>query len=93
MDNESIYEQIVSELRDTYKKKNHDYGDSFTKSFSEFGLISVVVRMSDKLERLKTLCRNEAQVSESIRDTVMDLANYAIMSAVELFKIDNDKKK
>ena len=69
-----------------YHRKNHDYGDSFRKSLEEFGLVAAVVRMSDKMERIKTLAKGEeAKVQdEKIRDTLMDLANYAIMTVMEL---------
>ena len=49
------YDKIVRELRDTYIAKNADYGNSFEKSIDEFGVISAIVRMSDKMERLKSL--------------------------------------
>ena len=74
-----------------YESKNKDYGDSFSKSFKEFGIVAPVVRMSDKIERLKSLCKAEAKVKdESIRDTLLDLANYALMTVVEL---DLEKKE
>lgn len=93
MDKDNGYDNVVSELRETYIKKNHDYGSSFSKSFAEFCIISAVVRMSDKMERLKSLCHKDAAVAESIRDTVMDLANYAIMCTMELDKVSDNKKK
>ena len=47
------------------------------------------IRLSDKLERLKRLTKAEAEVKdESIRDTLIDLANYAIMTIME---VDNGK--
>lgn len=83
---------IFREMLDTYKAKNADYGDSFSKSYQEFGLTAPVVRMSDKVERLKSLSKGEAQVKdESIRDTLIDLANYAIMTVVELDMDSKDK--
>jgi len=48
-------------------------------------MMSSLIRLSDKLERLKSLQKNEQQVkTESIEDTLMDLANYSIMTIVEL---------
>lgn len=76
---------VLGEMRELHDRKNHDYGDSFSKSYDEFGLVSAVVRMSDKMERLKTLCRKDALVAgESVRDTLVDLACYAVMTVVEL---------
>ena len=82
------FDAITDELKDTYIKKNHDYGNSFDKSIDKFGLTAAVVRMSDKMERLSSLLNKDAKVDESIRDTVMDLANYCIMTAMYL---DNKK--
>lgn len=84
------FDAITDELKDTYIKKNHDYGNSFDKSIDKFGLTAAVVRMSDKMERLSSLLNKDAKVDESIRDTVMDLANYCIMTAMYL---DNKKEK
>lgn len=79
------FEELFYTALKTYIKKNIDYGDSFSKSYQEFGLVAPVVRMSDKVERLKSLSKAEAQVKdESIRDTLLDIANYAIMTVVEL---------
>ena len=84
------FDAITDELKDTYIKKNHDYGNSFDKSIDKFGLTAAVVRMNDKMERLSSLMNKDAKVDESIRDTVMDLANYCIMTAMYL---DNKKEK
>ena len=84
------FDAITDELKDTYIKKNHDYGNSFDKSIDKFGLTAAVVRMNDKMERLNSLLHKDAKVDESIRDTVMDLANYCIMTAMYL---DSKKEK
>lgn len=84
---------IMREMLKTYRDKNTDYGDSFAKSYEEFGLTAPVVRMSDKMERLKSLSKAEAKVKdESKRDTLIDLANYAMMTVIEL-DIENEKVK
>jgi len=55
----------------------------------EHGLIAAIVRMEDKFNRIKKLNKSQAQVSdESIIDTLLDLGNYAIMSAI-WFKNNN----
>ena len=83
---EEKFISVLQEISDMYHRKNHDYGDSFRKSLQEFGLVAAVVRMCDKMERIKTLAKGEeAKVQdEKIRDTLMDLANYAIMTVMEL---------
>lgn len=80
-----MHSEICEELNVLYERKNHDYGDSFGKSFAEYGMAMPCIRLEDKLNRLKALTRNgDQQVSdESIDDTLMDLANYAIMTLVE----------
>lgn len=76
---------ICEELNDVYKRKNADYGDSFGQQYAEFGIISSAIRLEDKMKRFKQLIKNEAQVKdESIEDTLLDLANYAIMTVIEL---------
>ena len=73
--------RTITKMVETYKKKNSDYGDSFNKSMGEFGIIAPVIRMSDKMNRLKSLVKNKQQVNdESIDDTLLDLANYAVMT-------------
>jgi hypothetical protein len=53
----------------------------------EFGITASVVRMSDKMERLKSLTKKKTQVKdESVKDTLLDLANYAIMTVMHLNK-------
>ena len=84
--NPVTHEFICDELYETYKKKNADYGNSFGNSLDKHGLIAGIIRMDDKMSRLISLnSKKEQQVmDESLRDTLMDLANYAIMSVMWL---------
>ena len=77
---------ICDELNKLYEKKNHDYGDSFHLSFIEEGMAMSRIRLGDKLNRFKALSRSGKQEvnDESIRDTLIDLANYAIMTILEM---------
>ena len=93
MNNEKVlqHKAICDELNKLYEKKNHDYGDSFHQTFVEEGLAMTRIRLGDKFSRFKTLSRltnsdsDEQQVTdESIRDTLIDLANYAIMTILEM---------
>lgn len=65
-----------------YRQKNELYGDSFAKTFGQYGPISALTRMRDKLDRLETLILNPNLDSrdESIIDTLNDLANYCDMT-------------
>ena len=77
--------EICADLNEIYRRKNADYGDSFGETFRKLGSISAVTRITDKVNRLQSLCLHEAKVhDESVRDTLLDLANYAIMSVIEL---------
>ena len=76
---------ICKELNQIYRDKNHDYGDSFGETYKKLGIISAVTRIVDKVNRLQSLCTKGNKVKdESIRDTLKDLANYAIMTLIEL---------
>ena len=82
----SMKDQYDHQL-ETFKRKNHDYGNSFEKSLDTFGLVAGIVRMNDKFERLVSLNdpSKDAQIaSESLVDTLEDLSNYAAMAACYL---------
>lgn len=79
--------ELCKEMNVLYAKKNHDYGDSFHEMFIEEGWASARIRLTDKLKRFKQLTKNpdSQQIKdESVRDTLIDLANYALMSVLEL---------
>lgn len=79
------HESVCRELNALYAKKNHDYGDSFHKSYIEWGLPMAAIRLGDKYNRFCSLIKADAEVKdETIRDTLIDLANYAIMTVMEL---------
>lgn len=81
----TINKMILDEMRDTYIDKNSDYGDSFDKTIDEFGLVAPAIRMSDKLNRFKKLIKAQQNVKdESIEDTLLDLANYAVLTLMHI---------
>ena len=91
--NTNSMKKQYEELLNTFCKKNHDYGNSFELSLDKYGLVAGVVRMEDKMNRLSTLVDSDtdAQIaSESLVDTLMDLSNYAAMSACWLIHEDDD---
>ena len=96
MDNVQYHEKLCKELNDLYAKKNRDYGNSFHDTYLEEGLAMSRIRLSDKLARFKKLshlCDYEGAVEdESIRDTLIDLANYALMTVMEL-DLDAQKRE
>ena len=91
-----IHKKVCDKLNQIYTQKNTDYGNSFHKTYIEEGLAMCRIRLSDKLERFKHLSKDYDPLveNESIEDTLLDIANYAIMTYMEIecFKhIDREK--
>ena len=86
--------EICDDIKDLYAKKNHDYGDSFHKTYVEEGMAMPRIRLGDKYNRFCTLTRKGKQEvsDENIRDTLIDMANYAIMTVVEMDCAEDDKQ-
>ena len=82
----NAFEDVTIALRNLYDAKNRDYGDSFGKSFQEWGMPMACIRLTDKLNRLCALTKSGEQrvQDERIEDTLRDLANYSIMTLIEL---------
>lgn len=84
------HQELCDRIHDTCVKKNHDYGNSASKSYHEFGLVSYIIRMEDKFNRIKSLSKTKAQVNdESIKDTLLDLANYCLLAVADI-EMDED---
>jgi hypothetical protein len=71
-------QKIQKEGLELFEKKNKDYGDAFAK----YGTIGVLIRMEDKLQRSISISNSGINLinSESMRDTLLDLHNYAAMA-------------
>ena len=92
----NLFKVITNEMLDLYEIKNKNYGDSFSKQFQEYGLTSVCIRLEDKLNRLKSLNKQISEAKngiadinvddESIKDTLIDLANYSVLAIMEVSK-------
>lgn len=79
------FKKITDEMFETFKAKNHDYGNSFAKLFKECGMTYAYGHLAEKLERVKSLMKDEANVKgEGMKDSLLDLANYAILTIMEL---------
>ena len=80
------HKEIAEELNRVYEQKNTDYGDSFAESVREFGIVAALTRISDKYNRFKRLALGNRNLvgDESIRDTLLDMANYCIMLSMIL---------
>ena len=84
----SQLEIIQEEGKELFRKKNQDYGDAF----ADYGVVGVLVRVGDKLRRFQNINSNGIQVvnDEGLRDTLIDLHNYAAMA---IMLLDEDTKK
>lgn len=84
------FEAVTNEMACLYNEKNKNYGNSFSKQFEEYGLTSTCIRLDDKINRLKSLNKMDSNGTkdESVRDTLIDLANYAVLTIMELDKRD-----
>ena len=86
MDRLGIYQYILSNLEDTYKRKNSDYGNSVGDTYEKFGDISFLTRITDKYNRILSLAdKGECGEvkDEALEDTILDLANYCLLWLVE----------
>lgn len=88
---DTTFEMVTAEMLNMYQRKNADYGNSFAETIREFGFIPAVARINDKLKRVKNMVKGrEMNVikDESLRDNLMDIANYCVLTIMEL---DNQK--
>ena len=84
-------EQMISvhnEALELFKMKNADYGDAF----ANYGPVGVIMRMGDKINRLVSITKNGVNCvnTESMRDTLIDLHNYAAMA---IMLLDEEEEK
>ena len=98
MNKVDLHFDVCKELNKIYEQKNHDYGDSFHETWKEEGFAIARIRLSDNLNRFKKLSRvieldgdDQMVKDESIQDTLLDLANYAIMTVMEM-RIEKDSR-
>jgi hypothetical protein len=71
---------VQTEALELFKRKNADYGDAF----ATYGTVGVIVRMGDKMQRLISVTNKGVSLvdTESLRDTLIDLYNYAAMGVM-----------
>ncbi len=84
------HKELLDYLHNMYIAKNHDYGDSVHDTYMKYGITSFLVRLEDKLNRARTISSKSQMVEdEKLKDTLLDMANYAILAILELE--DNDE--
>lgn len=89
---EQKYMEVIDKLKNTFLKKNHDYGSSVKKNYDKFesyskneGLKYVFGRIAEKYDRLENLIYGDHMnqvIDEPIEDTLLDMANYAILASI-----------
>tara|TARA_B100000287_G_scaffold35660_1_gene32864 strand:- start:2426 stop:2722 length:297 start_codon:yes stop_codon:yes gene_type:complete len=90
MDRVKQLEKIQFECKEIFVKKNNDYGDAF----AQHGTIGVLVRISDKMARFTNISKKGLEINvsdETLKDTLMDLHNYAAMAIMCMEDADADK--
>ena len=82
---------LCNQLNSIYEQKNNAYGNSFGETFEKLGIISAITRISDKYNRLVNLATHPEinKGDEAIDDTLLDMANYCLMTYMELQKENN----
>ena len=81
------FKEITDKMCDIYKQKNSDYGNSFSKLFKKCGMTYAYGHLAEKIERIDSLSNNDAKVQgESMIDSLYDLANYSILTIMEIEK-------
>lgn len=87
-----IFDEILETMRKTYYAKNTDYGSSFDKGIDRYGWTSFKTRIFDKFNRVETILDNKESdpdykplvQDEKLEDTLLDMANYAILAIIYL---------
>lgn len=83
---EEEFGKVLDEMFQLYQRKNHDYGNSFSTIYKKIGMPYALGHILEKTERLATLHESGNMVNESFRDSLIDLANYAVLTIIELDK-------
>ena len=86
MNKEDLIINECEELKNLLIKKNKDYGNSYDKTLNEYGRNIGLIRIEDKLNRLKNLLllKEEIRTGESIIDTLLDIGGYAVLFSIYL---------
>lgn len=80
------FQAVQQEGMELFLRKNEDYGDAF----ADYGVVGVLVRIGDKIRRLQSITRSGVTLvdDESLRDTLVDLHNYAAMGVLLMDELD-----
>ena len=94
--NEKSVLKVLKEMGNIFIVKNEKYGSSFETSLNKYGMIAALTRISDKFNRIENLIltNDKGTSDESVIDTLVDMANYCVMTAVYIKNPggENDEK-
>lgn len=94
MANAELFKKITEQMYEIYKTKNADYGNSFNITRDEYPN-AILIRLQDKFLRLKQLYRNNFKANvqnESVKDTLLDMANYCILELIAITEAEVKSK-
>lgn len=80
-------EGICHHLSKVLSAKNKDYGNSFEKTVKDYGLITIPITLGHKMRRIANIIKKNRKplIYEGLDDSLLDLAGYAILSAIIIF--------
>ena len=84
------FQGILREMLLLHQKKKQDYGSSSdpfanVRASEDFGIpgwLGAVIRANDKMSRLKSFAETGVLANESVEDSLIDMANYAVIALV-----------
>lgn len=85
--------KLCDGLKKLYATKNADYGDSMHPLFEEYGLTAFLVLFGIKIQRIKNLKDKDNRNYESLEDSLLDLANYALIAVTEMKAKNRNNEK
>ena len=87
---EEQIEGMCKFLSQTLSKKNKDYDNSFEQTIKDYGLITIPITLEHKMRRISNIIKKNREhlINETLEDSLLDLAGYAILSVIIL---DNRK--
>ena len=83
----SLLGKVIDDVVSLLERKNSDYGNSYFKLRNEFGKVAFVVRIADKVERLKVLLRQLPRVDESEEETITDIIGYCLLELLYRYSL------
>ncbi|MEM1913531.1 MAG: nucleotide modification associated domain-containing protein [Thermofilaceae archaeon] len=78
--------QLALQIVNLLEEKNALYGNSYKETRDEYGYIAFLVRLQDKVNRVKTLYTKEnlPKSEEAIEDTLKDIIGYCLLELAYL---------